>query len=297
VPHFTPSIDGESSVAPGTEVASGGTLDGSSQQDLARPPTHNWSSIGLGIVLAGGAYPLVVTVIYFVTGVAVVLWRQVSGVSDLPGIVDMFGVLVVLAVYLAVCSIAGVFWTSVVCLLTLPLVHLFALSLKLRINTTWLAAFSGGLVGFVAVLPVMLPMMLRMPASTDLLAVVAILALGPGVTTILGQLGGAWGARRDERLGAQRRRRQSLIASGKWLSPTDATAGTNQPGDSQSPRKFQFGIRHMLWIAVWLSLLLSVIRLSGIPFEFVLPLLVGWFVYQGATLWAGWRIGQRMVAQ
>jgi hypothetical protein len=43
----------------------------------------------------------------------------------------------------------------------------------------------------------------------------------------------------------------------------------------------------MLWIFVWFSLLLSVIRLSGIPFEFALPLLVGWLVYQAATLYCG----------
>ena len=50
---------------------------------------------------------------------------------------------------------------------------------------------------------------------------------------------------------------------------------------------FSFGIRHLLVISVWISLLLTAIRLSGLDFVFVLSLLVGWSVYQAATLWIG----------
>ena len=47
-----------------------------------------------------------------------------------------------------------------------------------------------------------------------------------------------------------------------------------------------------MWLIVWISLLLSVIRLSGIPFEYVLPLVAGWIVYQWLTLRVGWRLAQ-----
>jgi hypothetical protein len=47
------------------------------------------------------------------------------------------------------------------------------------------------------------------------------------------------------------------------------------------------GLRHMMWLIVWLSLLLSVIRLSGIPFKYVVPLLAGWLLYQWLTLRVG----------
>jgi hypothetical protein len=47
----------------------------------------------------------------------------------------------------------------------------------------------------------------------------------------------------------------------------------------------------MMWLIVWISVLLCVIRLSGIPFEYVLPLIAGWIVFQWITL----RVGERLV--
>ena len=38
---------------------------------------------------------------------------------------------------------------------------------------------------------------------------------------------------------------------------------------------------------MWLSLLLSLIRLCGIPYEFILPLLLGWLLFQMMTLSLG----------
>jgi hypothetical protein len=291
-----PVPDHENSVEDGNVAAVG---EAPKHRDPS--PARYWSSIGLGIVLAGGAYPPVVAFIYFVTGVAVVFWRQVSGVSDLPSVTDLIGAGSFLAVYVAVGGIVGIVWASVVCLLTLPLVHLFVLSLRLRVDPTWLAAFSGGLVGFVAVLPVMLPILLRFSSTNGLreeLAACAMVALGPGLSTILGQLGGVWGAQRHKRRETKRRRRETLIATGSWLAPSDeSTIQSDQPKNGVRRSKLQFSIRHLLLIAVWLSLLLSVIRLSGIPFEFVLPLLVGWSVYQAVMLWAGWFVWQRVVSR
>ena len=50
-----------------------------------------------------------------------------------------------------------------------------------------------------------------------------------------------------------------------------------------------------MWIAVWFSILLSIIRVCGIPFEFALPLLMGWIVYQAGTLFTGLIIGRRLL--
>jgi hypothetical protein len=52
----------------------------------------------------------------------------------------------------------------------------------------------------------------------------------------------------------------------------------------------------LLWISFWVSVLLTVIRLCGIPFEFVLPLLAGWAIYQAGTLWLGGKIVPRLAA-
>jgi hypothetical protein len=76
--------------------------------------------------------------------------------------------------------------------------------------------------------------------------------------------------------------------------PEYAARPDDTPMKPQAWQGLQFGTRHLLWIAAWLSLLLSIIRLSGVPFEFALPLLAGWVVYQGATLWIGGRLARRL---
>jgi hypothetical protein len=57
---------------------------------------------------------------------------------------------------------------------------------------------------------------------------------------------------------------------------------------------WQFGLRHMMWLIVWFSVLLSVIRLSGIAFSYAIPLLVGWTLYQWVTLQIGRRLALRL---
>jgi hypothetical protein len=124
------------------------------------------------------------------------------------------------------------------------------------------------------------------------LQVLILLVAGPGLTTILGQFGGAWGG-----AGAMRKFRRTLAANSLTDSLSEfeevAFDGGNS-SDSKGPisgiverQPFQFGIRHLLWITFWLSLLLSAIRLSGVPFRYVIPLLAGWLAYQIATLYVG----------
>ena len=55
----------------------------------------------------------------------------------------------------------------------------------------------------------------------------------------------------------------------------------------------RFQIRHLLWITVWVALMLTAIRFSGIPFELILPALLCWLVYQAATLYVGGRLLRR----
>jgi hypothetical protein len=56
----------------------------------------------------------------------------------------------------------------------------------------------------------------------------------------------------------------------------------------------RFQIRHLLWITVWVALMLMAIRFSGIAFELILPVLLGWLVYQAATLYVGGRLMRRI---
>ena len=72
-------------------------------------------------------------------------------------------------------------------------------------------------------------------------------------------------------------------------SPTanemEVTAASGE--DAAASTRLQFRTIHMLWVGVWVSLLLTLIRLSGIPYELILPMLLGWGVFQAATLLAG----------
>jgi hypothetical protein len=77
-----------------------------------------------------------------------------------------------------------------------------------------------------------------------------------------------------------------------------------QSPDGIDVPRFRFRIIHLLWLSVWLSLLLAAIRLSGIPYELILPLLLVWTIYQAAILrvggWllphlaAAWRAGRQI---
>src|SRR5262249_47209224 len=106
-------------------------------------------------------------------------------------------------------------------------------------------------------------------------------------TTVLGQAGGAWGAWRVGRYEWAVAR--ALVAEKKRADGGTAN-GPNQDAMAQHAGRFQFRIRHLLWLGIWISLLLTAIRLLGGWFEVVLPLLVGWLIYQAATMWIGERL-------
>ena len=156
-----------------------------------------------------------------------------------------------------------------------------------------LGAASGGLVGFVALLPITLSLPWTVGLS-EAGTLVLILAVGPGLTTILGQIGGAWGGRRAAYF-AKFAGANAIAAESLELSAAMGWRAIDRVSDSNaSEPRLQFSIRHLLWIFVWLSLILSVIKLCRLPFEFVLPVLVGWFVYQLATLSIGSYLARRL---
>jgi len=148
----------------------------------------------------------------------------------------------------------------------------------LRGSIVRLAAFCGGFVGFVAVLPFLAMAMFEV-SQEWLHTAISILA-GPCFATVLGQLDGAQGGaviKRSER-------EVPRIVVGHRGVPIQTRAGHSNE-DAQSATPFQFGVRHLLVIGVWASLLLTAIRLSGLSFRFAFVLLMGWVVYQSVTLW------------
>lgn len=270
---------GDSDVAPVVEVPS----EPYYFDDLR---DFGWFSIAASIVLAGAVYPIVVA-----TGTAALMLLLKGPPSQLDPMGFLGG-----AIMFAV-AVAGVgsVWSGIVSIFTLPVLHLIVWSLKLRINLVRLGAFAGGLVGFVAVLPLTLSFSTRVVQGYALQAALGLI-MGPGVATIVGQLGGARGGQRAIwRVEAKMASRRALARIGRLrprrMGEIDDDSATDEHGDDgiDMPR-FRFRTIHLLWLGVWMSLLLTVIRLSGIPFELILPILLVWLAYQAATLALGGRL-------
>jgi hypothetical protein len=225
---------------------------------LARQFSDGLITIPRAIALAGAAYPLIVGLGIVVVACVGALVSQLTWNNAGDSLIAFPAVGLVAAV-------AGSIWSTMVSVAILPLAYLFVRSLRLRGSIVRFGAFCGGLVGFIAIVPLVMPIVVVGKSAASDWAIA--LLVGPGLATILGQLGGAWGGWRT-----------------RWFEP--AVARSPCENNSASPMQpwVQFGIWHLLVAAVWISLLLGLIRLSGIRFEFVLPLLVGWLVYQAATL-------------
>jgi hypothetical protein len=251
--------------------------------------SYNGPSISFGIMLAGAVYPVIVATI----SIAIIIAQIVAGLNRMSPPRNLMELAIIpffLVGYAALGSLLGIIWAGVLSMITLPVVYMFVRSLKLRGSLIWLGAFSGGLVGFIYALPVTLslPWVLG-PGNYG--EVFIALALGPGLATVLGQMGGAWGGWRAWKSSEHYNGIATTSAS------NNVVAGNGEKHSSdvqvtlpQTNNRLQFGLRHMMWLIVWISVLLCVIRLSGIPFEYMLPLVAGWIVYQ----WITWRVGERL---
>jgi hypothetical protein len=240
---------------------------------LARQLEASWPSIGPAIALAGAAYPVVLAF-----GVSLVIIASLLDSSFPGGPVQAKdvgeGVVIVFLIGTVGAGIALI-WASIVCAAILPLVYLFVLSLQLRGSLIRLGTFAGGLVGFVAVMTFFWREYSYVRGSSWP-QLIFVLVVGPGLATVLGQLGGAWGGWRE-----------------RWFerAVVSAANSSNNDGPMSYPR-IQFGIWHLLVIGIWISVFLAAIRLSGLDYQVVLPLGIGWLIYQAVTLW----IGERLVS-
>ena len=217
---------------------------------LARQFADDLASMGPAIVFAVAAYPIVLgigaTIVAFVSCAMNNL--RMSELQDTLGLIVSFAFFG---------TVIGLYWAAIVTIGVLMFVYYFVRSLGLHVGFIWRGAFCGGLVGFVAVAPIAFVVAIE----ADLREIVTILLAGPGLATVVGQIGGTWGESRVLR---------------------ESTFGI-----AARSGRIQFGIRHLMVACVWLTLLLTAIRLSGLDFLVVLVLLFGWLVYQAATLWIG----------
>jgi hypothetical protein len=253
--------------------------------------TYGWPSIGRGIVLAGGMYPTVVAAIYVVVGLVLTVVGSFSALRR-PTDLAMVGAFFLGSLaFAAIFGVIGLIWSGIVCAVTLPVVHAVVWSMKLRPNLIWLGAFSGGLVAFVAIIPgaVQIP---RWFSGGQGWQISVMLLMGPALSTVVGQIGGArGGARAIERIAADRLAPKIELLRMKFgmglSTPDQITVAATETDSVQTTQRFQFRTIHLLWVGVWVSLLLTMIRLSGIPYALIIPLLMGWCVFQALTLMAG----------
>lgn len=223
-----------------------------------------------GIALAGAVYPTVAATVFCCVVTAVEVFEFLFGVGRSLTVLEILlrapeSVLIVMLVG----SVLGFFYAALACLAILPLAYFCAKSLRLRVKATWFGAVCGGLVGFVTVTP----LILFGPYGIDWAFLLLWIVVGPALATPLGQLGGAWGS--------------SKAHIELWPQHDDCSRSTQD-------RWYQFDIKQMLWFSTWLALLLAAIHLLGIPFELFLPILLGWLIYQTATLWLGWMAIRRL---
>jgi hypothetical protein len=259
--------------------------------------SYGWPSIARGIVLAGGAYPAVVAAIYFVLGVAALVVGSLGMSARSPDRVAVFGVLMGSLVFAAIAGLLGVIWSGVVTIVTLPVVHAVVWSMKLRPSLNWLGAFSGGLVAFVAIIPFTMQIPRMVDDGEPWVGIVALL-VGPALATVVGQIGGARGGMRGfELIAAKKMAPKIELLRLKFVmkSPLEdeSIGATTTEDGAQGASRFQFRTVHLLWVGVWVSLLLTLIRLSGIPYELILPMLLGWGVFQSASLFLGMLLVRR----
>jgi hypothetical protein len=234
-------------------------------------------NIILGVALAGGFCPIVMWAVFVMLGIVQAIWD--GALPEMP--------LLSLAFSALVCAIGGVIafiYATFVFVFVYWAVYWFVRSLQMRGDVIWLAAFSGGLAGFVAVLPVFLLVLGTGPQVAGLhwgLMLAMIAMAGP--TTVMGQIGGAWRVWRDWSY----ERSVAAAAVVDNVEAEESGATELAVGRRVDQKWIQFRIWHLLVLSFWVSLLLTAIRLCGIDVVAGIVLLVGWTVFQAVTLLVG----------
>lgn len=244
---------------------------------------HGLLWVAFGICLAGAAYPVLIALGVAGFWATTNTYEIVFGAGEVLRATGVLGMLMPLAFGTLMYGLIGFIVSGITVAFVLPVYFLIVRSLDVPVHLAWLGGGCGGLVGFLAVLPLWLEAGVNFDALWNNVLRVA---LGPRLSTIVGQVGGAWGGRRAKRFD------RALIDADTTPAPVIASR-PEELLEGQLP-KFQFGIRHLLWISLWLSILLTAMRLAGIPLEIALRGFGVWVIYQAAILYAGSRLANRL---
>ncbi len=173
-----------------------------------------------GIILAGGIYPLIVCATVFFFASVEIAWAGITKGSAEYTSEDVVQFLLGFFAFGLLAGMVSMVYTTIVVAVTAPVVYEFVRSLRLRLDIVPLGAMLGGVVGLVAMLPVIVYVGFHPPPARHLFAELIIpLALGPGLTTIMGQIGGAWGGANSRRYGSPSRQQRWNRFLVKGLQP------------------------------------------------------------------------------
>ena len=255
-------MDQEAPIAPNGPPAAEASQDSSDLSSNRQKADRLYQSQDgwFGVLIASGLYPWLIALYLLINGMQSSpypwgrsLLELIAGVAPfvLIGGVLMFPYLFVMAL-----CISTVF----------ALVDKVCETLRLEPNIATFAAFTGGLIGFLAAfLTFTLSIEPVGISSIDFSVLMVDLFIGPGLTTLMGQIGGAWGT-----MGHYR---------------------------EEPPRsRFQFNLRQMLILTAWVSVLLTLLRLTGLLTWLPMLILAIWVVYQAATLWVVLRLVKPLAA-
>ena len=222
-------------------------------EDKPAPQPNPWLGIFLGIAIAGALYPFVLLIAGYLIGVVFGL-----GLFTNLGMWTEFFSLVN-AMMASGMTIRPLFVAVIVALV----VSLVLRTLRIRTNHVMKGALVGGLAGLATSVPFVIA--LRIGGNWDAVSVL--------VATVMGQIGGAWGA------WLMLRRVQVIEPPMPW---------------AELKKRFQFRISHLLWINFWLALLLTAMKLAGLLNPNFVSFLGIWLVLQTASLVVIWLVERKV---
>lgn len=219
---------------------------------------HPGDELGfVGIWLAAALYGLILGLLMAAVTLAFYPWQQ--GVGNLTSILAVG----ITSFLIGFCFLL-ILLVPLVVLLSLGVAYAFSYSMGLLAYRQATAAFAGGLAGFLGTV-----VAFTASIQSHWFAAICVGLLGPGLATLLGQIGGWWGTSDPARF----KRRREL-----GHSPVPG----NLPSTNSQP--LRFGIRQLLVVTTWLAVIFTLLKLAGWLNAIVLTVLLGWLVFQACTL-------------
>jgi len=219
---------------------------------------HPGDELGfVGIWLAAAAYGLILGLLMAATFLLSYSWQR--------SLESLFSSLVIGACFFFMgYSLLLFVLVPLVTLFSIGVAYFFYYTVGVAAHRQATAAFAGGLAGFLGTV-----VAFTASIQSHWFAAICVGLLGPGLATLLGQIGGWWGTSYPARFKRGRELGHSPV-------PDSLPSTNSQP--------LRFGIRQLLVVTTWLAVIFTLLKLAGWLNAIVLTVLLGWLVFQACTL-------------